>query len=117
MDKQTRFNFKKKQQLPLLFTVLLFTLTIFTTKLHAQVTIGSGKPPITGCLLDLKEYDLTDAGSDNGTSSTKGFNLPRVRLVDLDKLLPMFDNLKDPIPIVAEVQTILKQWRIVNIPA
>ncbi|MFV0330976.1 MAG: hypothetical protein ACK5KL_14355 [Dysgonomonas sp.] len=90
--KQIRFNMRI--QLQLLFTILL-ALPVLTTVLHAQVTIGSGNSPITGSLLDLKEYDPTDPNSDNGTTATKGFNLPRVRLVDLDKLLPMFDNMKD----------------------
>lgn len=90
--KQTYFEM---QQLRMLLMVLLLALAAFTTELQAQVTIGSGKIPVTGSLLDLKEYDLTDPDSDNGTTATKGFNLPRVRLVDLDKLLPMFDNMKD----------------------
>lgn len=91
-----QFRFNKRQQLQLLLTLLLLALPSITTALRAQVTIGSGKSPVTGSLLDLKEYDLTDPDSDNGTTATKGFNLPRVRLVDLDKLFPMFDNLKDP---------------------
>lgn len=92
--KQIRFN--TRQQLQLLLIMLLLTLPVLTTGLQAQVTIGSGKSPVTGSLLDLKEYDLTDPDSNNGTTATKGFNLPRVRLVDLGKLLPMFDNMKDP---------------------
>ena len=91
--KQTCFNMR--QGLLLLLAVFSLALTAFTQKAHAQVTIGSGNPPITGSLLDLKEYDLTDPSSDNGTTATKGFNLPRVRLVDRYKLLPMFDNMKD----------------------
>lgn len=92
--KQYRFKIAQQSQL-LLTTMLLLILLVFTTALNAQVTVGSGKSPVAGSLLDLKEYDLTDPASDNGTTATKGFNLPRVRLVDLDKLLPMFDNMKD----------------------
>lgn len=92
--KQIRFNTRQQLQLlPLI--VLLLILSGSYNRALAQVTIGSGKPPITGSLLDLKEYDLTDPDSDNGTTATKGFNLPRVRLVDLHKLLPMFDNMGD----------------------
>lgn len=90
-----QINFKAKRYLQILAVILLLVLTIFTTKLYGQVTIGSGKPPIAGALLDLKEYDLTDPDSVDGTTASKGFSLPRVRLVDLDKLIPMFDSMKD----------------------
>lgn len=91
---QINLKIKEYSQI-LLIPLLLFGLTIFTTELYGQVTIGSGKPPVTGALLDLKEFDLTDPDSENGTTAFMGFNLPRVRLVDPDKLLPMFERMKD----------------------
>lgn len=88
-------HFKTKNQFRILLLIVLFTLTIFSGSIHAQVTIGSGEPPVMGALLDLKEYDLTSPHSENGTTATKGLNLSRVKLVALDKLFPMFDDLKD----------------------
>lgn len=84
-----------RQQLKKSLVILFLALPVFTTGFHAQVTIGTGTPPVTGSLLDLKEYDPSDSRSENGTTTTKGFSLPRVRLVDWDKLIPMFDNMKD----------------------
>lgn len=87
--------FKVKHYSRIFVAICLFAITSFTTILYGQVTIGSGKPPVTGALLDLKEYDLADLDSDNGTTASMGLNLPRVRLADWDKLLPMFDSIKD----------------------
>ncbi len=42
------------------------------SQIDAQVTIGSGNPPNTNALLDLKE---------SGTTSTKGLLMPRVALI------------------------------------
>lgn len=50
----------------------------------AQVTIGSDLEPNGGALLDLKQENKE-------VSSTKGLMLPRVYLVDLKKLDPMYD--------------------------
>lgn len=53
--------------------------SIFTLHTHAQVTIGSGIPPVSGALLDLKEQDKKDGTA----NSTKGLGLPRVELSNL----------------------------------
>lgn len=87
--------FTVKQHLHIFPIMLLLALIIFTMEVHGQVTIGSGKPPVLGALLDLKEYDFDDIDTENRTTASRGVNLPRVRLVDKDKLLPMFDNMKD----------------------
>lgn len=54
--------------------------------LDAQVTIGSGLPPLPGALLDLKENNAT------GANSVRGLNMPRVMLTDKQGLFPMFDR-------------------------
>jgi hypothetical protein len=61
----------------------------FNQKAYSQVTIGVLKDPVNGALLDLKEYDpsLPDK-----STSTKGLNLPRVALQDIDRLYPMLAN-------------------------
>ncbi|NDV68905.1 FISUMP domain-containing protein [Dysgonomonas sp. 25] len=56
------------------YLVVLFSAAAMSIPiLQAQVTIGSHHPPIKGALLDLKQ-------NDDGSSS-KGFGLPRVRLM------------------------------------
>ncbi|MDR0547368.1 MAG: hypothetical protein LBG77_07285, partial [Dysgonamonadaceae bacterium] len=62
-----------------------------STSLHAQVTIGADIPPQKGALLELKEFDPSDPAVNNATA-TKGFLFPRVKLTDLDKLYPMYEN-------------------------
>lgn len=57
----------------LTFAIFLF---LITASLHAQVTIGSANPPMAGAILDLTQ----------GASTTKGLNLPRVKLSDINKL-------------------------------
>jgi hypothetical protein len=52
------------------------------------VTIGSGIPPGSGSLLDLKE----SAPNVENATSAKGLLHPRVKLTDKDKLFPMFDG-------------------------
>jgi hypothetical protein len=54
--------------------------------LNAQVTIGMGKEPTVGSLLQLKENEDTD----DGTNATKGLEFPRVQLIDENNLYPMF---------------------------
>lgn len=66
----------------LIFTLAI--LTVFTFYLKAQVTIGSNHAPSVGALLQLKENDGTSQ------NSTKGMMLPRVSLVDITNLYPMF---------------------------
>lgn len=52
----------------------------------AQVTIGSNDSPPSGALLQLTNKEL---GTD-GSNATKGLMLPRVQLVEIDKLKPMY---------------------------
>ncbi|WP_165022162.1 FISUMP domain-containing protein [Dysgonomonas sp. ZJ279] len=62
------------------FMVVLSTFT--NVSLSAQVTIGSNLPPKAGTLLDLNEFS-SDAQNAN---STRGLQLPRVSLTDLNSL-------------------------------
>ena len=64
----------------------LLALSIFTNNIFAQVTIGSGKRPIDGALLQLKEEEGT------GANAKKGLLLPRVELTDKDNLYPMLEE-------------------------
>ena len=59
-------------------------LLLFAGNAVAQVTIGSGVPPVRGALLDLKQNDQI---ADN---STKGVLFPRVILSNEHELYPMF---------------------------
>lgn len=68
----------------ILLTLILFTLT---TTMSSQVTIGSGKKPNAGSLLDLKEKETVNGGA----NAERGVNMPRVELVDKYKLQPMFN--------------------------
>jgi Leucine-rich repeat (LRR) protein len=61
----------------------IFILLTVTINLCAQITIGSGESPLAGCLLDLKQQDPV---TPSGATSTKGLNLPRVRLTDLNDI-------------------------------
>jgi hypothetical protein len=58
---------------------------------HAQVTIGSGKLPADGALLDVKQQDAPNGGE----TSTKGVLFPRVSLTALNSLSPLVDNASD----------------------
>lgn len=62
-------------------TFIFFVIFLCATVSNAQVTIGSGEPPHTGALLDLKEN--TDG------SSTKGLLLPRVALEATNSPAPL----------------------------
>lgn len=64
---------------------------------YAQVTIGSGSPPVKAALLELKDKDaepiipsVTD--DDNITSSTGGLILPRVKLISKSTLEPFVNK-------------------------
>lgn len=72
--------------------LLLFVALGFAINAQAQVTIGSGIPPVSGALLDLKEYASSDPVAATGISATKGLGLPRVSLQVSNLLLPMFDG-------------------------
>lgn len=60
---------------------IFFAIFFCVTASNAQVTIGSGIPPHTGALLDLKEN--TDG------SSTRGLLLPRVALEAINNPAPL----------------------------
>lgn len=66
------------------FIFLLFGL--FSVQLSSQVTIGSGIPPHSDALLDLKEF--TDE------SSSKGLLMPRVSLVSKASASPLINHVK-----------------------
>ncbi len=64
-------------------------LGIYTSSInlsYGQVTIGSGEPPVSGAILQLKNQTDTP----QGVNATKGLLLPRVQLIDLEKLQPMY---------------------------
>lgn len=72
----------QKLQITILLNLILLTLHI---DLQAQVTIGSGIPPVKAALLDIKNQE---ADNDNITSNSGGIVLPRVKLVNTDTLEP-----------------------------
>lgn len=63
----------------------LLCVCCLTSKLHAQVTIGSDKPPVKGAILEIKTQD---ADNNNVTSTLGGLGLPRVQLVNKTTLEP-----------------------------
>ena len=73
----------KKQILLLLF----FLLGGAYIAINAQVTIGTGSPSMPGSLLQLKNLDET---KDGGMNASRGLGLPRVTLIETDKLRPMY---------------------------
>lgn len=68
-----------------IFRLLLLLALGFALNTQAQVTIGSGNPPASGVLLDLKEWD----SNNGGTTAEKGMKLPRVQLVSPTSLVPL----------------------------
>lgn len=68
--------------------LILLLCGILIAPIHAQVTIGSARPPVDGALLDMKEYDPQA----NKTTALRGLGLPRVNLTDKNMLFPMFDR-------------------------
>lgn len=75
----------KINNLPLILVIVI--LSCLSTKVsYAQVTIGKADPPAGGALLQLKNMDEAA----NTTNANKGLLLPRVQLVDLEKLQPMY---------------------------
>ncbi|MCL1934277.1 MAG: hypothetical protein FWF53_10770 [Candidatus Azobacteroides sp.] len=69
-------------------TLILLLCAFFTAPLQSQVTIGALSEPQKGALLDLKESDVSNGGS----NTTKGLMYPRVSLSDLNKLRPMLSE-------------------------
>ncbi len=65
--------------------LLIFFLVLSSTSLLAQVTIGTGKEPNAGALLDLKE------NANLGQNSTRGLLLPRVALQNINSINPILD--------------------------
>jgi hypothetical protein len=64
----------------------MYTLLVISVCTQAQVTIGTGEPPHTDALLDLKE--------NVGGTSTKGFLLPRVSLTAKSIAKPCSSHVK-----------------------
>ncbi|MFT4223836.1 hypothetical protein [Dysgonomonas sp.] len=65
-------------------TIILTLFAGLCTATYGQTTIGSGKDPMKGALLDLKEYDNNNGGDTAG----KGMMLPRVNLINLKPTTP-----------------------------
>jgi uncharacterized protein (TIGR02145 family) len=65
-------------------TIILTLFTSLYTDIYGQIAIGSGKDPMKGALLDLKEYDNNNGGDTAG----KGMMLPRVNLTNLKPTTP-----------------------------
>ncbi|MCC9043620.1 hypothetical protein LNQ81_13145 [Myroides sp. M-43] len=55
---------------------------------YAQITIGTGEPPVGGALLQIKNIEGTQGA---GSNANKGVLLPRVNLKDTKMLYPMFE--------------------------
>lgn len=76
-----------KQKLNFIIKPLLLLIALYSIiPIFAQVTIGSGKEPVKGALLQLKDKEPTSTS--NVTSTTGGLALPRVELVDVTTLQP-----------------------------
>jgi hypothetical protein len=78
--------------LPFIIAAILLSTVTTTTKLSAQVTIGSEIPPTRAALLDLKtKQEATVNGPihpNNATSTSGGLLLPRVTLVSTNTMEP-----------------------------
>lgn len=72
-------------------SVMAVFLFLLAQSARAQVTIGSGLPPVKGALLDLKEKD----DQNGGKTSSKGILFPRVNLEGLQTLRPVIPD-SDP---------------------
>lgn len=78
-----RFTTNTSQDMRNIFLfILLIVVLCISNSSNAQVTIGSATPPSQGALLDLKMKG-------DGTS-TKGLLLPRLSLVDIETMEPIF---------------------------
>ncbi|NDV94352.1 hypothetical protein D0T84_05390 [Dysgonomonas sp. 521] len=62
---------------------------LFSSGLHAQITIGEGEEPVDGALLQLKDKPNVTGKSVN---ATKGLGMPRVELTSETDLFPMYPN-------------------------
>lgn len=72
------------------YTISILSVLSLFSVLKAQVTIGSGAPPVQGTLLQLKENEST------GENASKGLMLPRVELSNINNLFPMFADPGNP---------------------
>lgn len=70
--------------------LILLVWTSISTKVVAQVTIGSEAMPNRAALLDIK--DRPNPGANNETSTTGGLLLPRVLLLDQNTLEPFISR-------------------------
>lgn len=68
--------------------IFIFIFGLYINKGVAQVTIGTNIPPQKSALMELKEYEPT---TDNVTA-TKGFVMPRVKLVSRTSLSPIISD-------------------------
>ncbi|MFV0537486.1 MAG: FISUMP domain-containing protein [Dysgonomonas sp.] len=75
----------------ILYKYIAIFLFIFPLIVNAQVTIGSGIPPVEGALLDLKEHAPNVAG----VTATKGLGLPRVNLASPTALDPIVGDVNE----------------------
>ncbi|MBK5720799.1 fibrobacter succinogenes major paralogous domain-containing protein [Dysgonomonas sp. Marseille-P4677] len=71
-------------------SIIFLMLSLFTTPhILAQVTIGSNIKPNKGSILDIKERQPT-AGDPDQTTANRGLLMPRVTLLSLTELKPMY---------------------------
>lgn len=70
-------------------SVFLLFILLCAVDVGAQVTIGSGIPPVRGALLDIKEKE---PDNENITAETGGLLLPRVGLKSKSTLIPFIAN-------------------------
>lgn len=66
--------------------LVLLSVICLSTRLNAQVTIGSGLEPNKGALLDLKERNPNNPTIDNSTAD-KGMVMPRIKLTSMNTLV------------------------------
>lgn len=66
----------------------LFLVIAGYLEINAQVTIGSEIEPAEGAILQIKQFEVTDAKSDGKSTSQKGLLMPKVALQDLNMLEP-----------------------------
>lgn len=83
MTQEFKQNRKNVRLIICLFYLFFYLFVV--NSIHAQVTIGSGKEPAKGALLDLKENEAPNGDA----TCTKGIIFPRVNLANLTSLVPL----------------------------
>lgn len=79
---------------------------------YSQVTVGTTEKPLSGALLHLKNIDNIN---DDAVNATKGLLMPRVNLVQLSQIYPMYDYIQDiPSPLTEEEHTGLLVMNVTN---